>query len=64
MGIIREIQIMNCQKQKDKKIKRDKKTGENNFFQKRILEMKINETENQIKNENIKGGKTKVKIEK
>jgi hypothetical protein len=46
MGIIREIQIMNCQKQKDKKIKRDKKTGENNFFQKRILEMKINETEN------------------
>jgi hypothetical protein len=45
-GITREMQITNCQKQKDKKIKRDKNGNKKKFFQKRILEMKIKETKN------------------
>ena len=40
------------------------KSEKKKFSQKRILEMKINETENQLRNKNMKGGKTNEKIEK
>jgi len=46
IGIMREMQITNCQKQKDKKIERDKNGNRKKFFEKRILEIKINETKN------------------
>lgn len=58
------MQVINCQKQKDKKIRRDKNEKKKKFVQKRNLEMKINETENQVRNGNMRGGKTNGKIKK